>query len=176
MREAREAGALEQEAKADGARRDEQERKRRAEDAARRSGAVELGPLDTTLRVKWAPGAHPDVLDAASLQAKLKALVAPNTLDVDSVVLSAKFKANPTKGKHASAVVAFKSLRAAVRVVEASTSAAWDGIEVAWAAGEPPAVLGGSKLAEQPKSEPKPTTLPAAVSCSPFRSLCSSTG
>lgn len=163
MREAMEAGEGRKAAKVDDARREEEERKRRFEAQAKGGGVKELGPLDTTLRVKWAPTTHPTIVDAESLEGVLRSLVSPAPLDVDSVVLSAKFKANPKKGKHASAVVAFRTLRAAVRVMEGRENGrpGWDGIEVAWAAGAPPAILGGS--VEEVRVEPPRSTFPTSV-------------
>ncbi|KAK4694049.1 hypothetical protein P7C70_g8812, partial [Phenoliferia sp. Uapishka_3] len=170
MREEREKEGEERGRREMGEKRDEQERVKREEERERRKGAVELGPLDMTLKIKWAPATHPTILDADSLQSTLSSLLKPNPVDIDSVVISTKFKANPTKGKHASAVVSFKSLAAAVRVMKARESGGvgWEGLEVNWAAGSPPAVLGGERKADKeevPKKEERkvPSFMPAMM-------------
>ncbi|BGP31617.1 hypothetical protein JCM10296v2_003389 [Rhodotorula toruloides] len=130
--------------------REEEERKRVEEmkAKARANGAaevVELGPLDKTIKIKWLKSMHPSLVDDASVTAFLERTLAPSNPDIDSVVLSSKTLANPSKGKHGSGVVAFKTLSAAVRVVkgkEADPEGKWKGFEVGWAAGQPPAALG----------------------------------
>ncbi|KAJ8294861.1 Pre-mRNA-splicing factor cwf23 [Rhodotorula toruloides] len=124
--------------------REEEERRRVEEQRAngRTNGApaevVELGPLDKTLKIKWLKSAHPSLVDDASVTAFLERTLAPANPDIDSVVLSSKTLANPSKGKHGSGVLAFKTLSAAVRVVkgkEADPEGRWKGFEVGWAAG-----------------------------------------
>lgn len=148
--------------------REAEERKRaeadRANSRANWGGSpavVELGPLDKTLKIKWLKSAHPSLVDDASVAAFLERALAPAVSDIDSVVLSSKTLANPSKGKHGSGVVAFKTLSAAVRVVkgkEADPEGRWKAFEVGWAAGQPPAALG---------SQPAPPPPPPRQSVSP---------
>ncbi|BGO96460.1 hypothetical protein RTG_02175 [Rhodotorula toruloides ATCC 204091] len=120
-----------------------------ATNGGRAAEVVELGPLDKTLKIKWLKSAHPSLVDDASVTAFLERTLAPSNPDIDSVVLSSKTLANPSKGKHGSGVVAFKTLSAAVRVVkgkEADPEGKWKGFEVGWAAGQPPAALGAQSF------------------------------
>ncbi|TNY18080.1 hypothetical protein DMC30DRAFT_368735 [Rhodotorula diobovata] len=126
---------------------------------------VDLGPLDKTLKVKWLKSRHPSLVSPDAVESFLTRTVAPQKADIDSVVLSSKTLANPTKGKHGSGVVAFRTLSAAVRVVrgkEADPEGVWDGFEVDWAGGAPPAALGpgagaGAEQAPRAASPPAPT-------------------
>lgn len=153
---------------------DDDERRREADERRRvereeQSGVVELGPLDMTLKLKWARALRPALQSAEIVQAWLGTLLGALDPEVDSIALSSKFLKDPTKGKYGSGVVAFKSLRAAVRVMEAMEtgrgSSEWEGVEVDWAAGSPPAVLG--KRPEVKKVDTR-SSFPASVSS--FRS------
>ncbi|KAI5476680.1 DnaJ family protein [Pseudohyphozyma bogoriensis] len=132
----------------------EEERKKRKQEQER-GGVVELGELDMTVRIKWVRAKRSDVVDADGVRRMLRELAGAGAeQDVDSVVLSSKFLANPTKGKHGSGLVVFKTLSAAVRLVDKARG--WDGVEVTWASGSPPAVLGQSTApeVEPEKSQP----------------------
>lgn len=142
---------------------------------------VDLGPLDKTLKVKWLKSRHPSLVSPDAVESFLTRTVAPQKADIDSVVLSSKTLANPTKGKHGSGVVAFRTLSAAVRVVrgkEADPEGVWDGFEVDWAGGAPPAALGpgagaGAEQAPRAASPPAPTAaapLPTSVRPLPLSS------
>ncbi|BGP07589.1 hypothetical protein JCM10049v2_003427 [Rhodotorula toruloides] len=155
--------------------REEEERRRVEEQRAngRTNGApaevVELGPLDKTLKIKWLKSAHPSLVDDASVTAFLERTLAPANPDIDSVVLSSKTLANPSKGKHGSGVLAFKTLSAAVRVVkgkEADPEGRWKGFEVGWAAGQPPAALGAQAAPSPPP--PRQSASPPASAVPSF--------
>lgn len=110
------------------------------------AGVVELGPLDKTLKVKWLKSVHPALDSPAAVSTFFRTALAPLDPDIDSAVLSSKTLANPSKGKFGSGVVAFKSLSAANRAIKgkrADPEGLWKGFEVDWAAGTPPAALGG---------------------------------
>lgn len=132
--------------------KEEAERRRaREEGAAAMNGGpasvVELGPLDKTLRIKWQKSVHPALGSVEALTTFFRTALAPHDPDLDSVVLSSKTLAQPSKGKFGSGVVAFRSLSAAVRAVKgkaADSEGLWRGFEVDWAAGQPPAALGGA--------------------------------
>ena len=151
--------------------KDDDDERRRGMDERRRtereeqSGVVELGPLDMTLKLKWARALRPALQSAEIVQAWLGTLSGVLDPEVDSIALSSKFLKDPTIGKYGSGVVAFKTLRAAVRLMEAMEmgrgSGEWEGVEVNWAAGVPPAVLG--KQPEVKKADTK-SSFPASVS------------
>ncbi|GAA5837989.1 hypothetical protein JCM9279_004094 [Rhodotorula babjevae] len=183
MREAR-AGQAAKEGKD---REDEVLRRAKKEEDARRRSAgtatgdgapiVDLGPLDKTLKVKWLKARHPTLTTPDAVEAFLSGALAPLRPDIDSVVLSAKTLAaaatgaGPTKGKHGSGVVAFRTLSAAVRVVrgkEADPQGVWADFEVDWAAGSPPAALGAAPppaaTAPRPPSPPRAPSFAAPTS------------
>ncbi|GAA6047069.1 hypothetical protein JCM3770_004181 [Rhodotorula araucariae] len=174
MREAR-AGQAAREVQAEEEsvlRRAREEEERRATergggpDAA---GPVDLGPLDKTLKVKWSKAAHPNLTSADAVEAFLARALAPQKADIDSVVLSSKTLANSAKGKHGSGVVAFRTLSAAVRVVEgkeADGEGRWAGFEVDWAAGTPPAALRAqpAPAASAPPIASPPASVPLSSS------------
>ncbi|GJN88932.1 hypothetical protein Rhopal_001903-T1 [Rhodotorula paludigena] len=126
-------------------------------------GAVELGPLDKTLKVKWLKAQHPSLTTPEAVSAFVEAALAPQRADIDSVVLSSKTLSQPTKGKHGSGVVAFRTLSAAVRIIkgkEVDPDGKWAGFEVDWAAGAPPAALGGSTDAAPARAPSPPSAAP----------------
>lgn len=135
------------------------ERERKERERHDSSGVIELGPLDTTLKIKWLKSAHPQLLAATDWLTFISThLLSP---EMDSLVLSPKFLANPTKGKHGSGVISFKTLRAAVRLMEAVSAGGnhWQGIEVNWASGSIPAVL----VSQQPPVVNTASSFPSSV-------------
>lgn len=132
------------------------------DDAKRRhvDGAHDLGPLDTTLRVKWATAKRPALATPEALMSLVSSLASSQgKIEIDSVAIAPKYLADPSKAKKGSALVSFKTLASAVRVMDASTASPkdWTGVEVAWAAGEPPAALGQSQsppAAASPSPQP----------------------
>ena len=129
-------------------------KQQRAESA---TGALPLGPLDTTLKLKWLRSLHPILTTPDALSTFLGTTLSVFDPEIDSIALSAKFLANTAKGKYGSGVVAFKSLRAAMRLIEATLAPegesrkGWEGFEVSWASGSPPACLA-----------PTPAAIPSA--------------
>ncbi|TKA51048.1 hypothetical protein B0A53_05843 [Rhodotorula sp. CCFEE 5036] len=172
-----EANAGEQARQQEEAERDERRRAREGGAAAANgggpAGVVELGPLDKTLKVKWQRSVHPSLGSVEALTTFFRTALAPHDPDLDSVVLSSKTLAQPSKGKFGSGVVAFRSLKAAVRAVKgkaADPDGMWRGFEVDWAAGQPPAALGGASTnpappvaAASPAPQPIPKTTPVSA-------------
>lgn len=163
-----EANAGEQARQQEEAERDERRRAREEGAAANGGpvGVVELGPLDKTLKVKWQKSVHPSLGSVEALTTFFRTALAPHDPDLDSVVLSSKTLAQPSKGKFGSGVVAFRSLKAAVRAVKgkaADPDGLWRGFEVDWAAGQPPAALGGASTNPAPPvaaASPAPQPIP----------------
>lgn len=151
----------------------EQRRKERALAKEEQSGVIDLGPLDLTLRLKWSTSAHPSLITSDALSHFITSALAVYDPEIDSLLLSSKFLKNPTKGKHGSGVVAFKSLRATLRVVEAAkgSNGVWEGMEVNWASGAAPECLGGSSTVNDNPSAPSVAAplpsvrLPALCKC-----------
>lgn len=154
----------------------------RAEEARRREAAAassshELGPLDTTLRIKWLKSIHPSIDSAESVTTLLSVLLAPSPPDIDSIAvkpakLSKDGKARKPKATdQGSAAVAFRTLRAAVRLMEKAEEGkkdkVWDGIEVSWAGGRP-AVLGGAEAAPAARETPETAAPPPPSFASSF--------
>lgn len=168
MREARMTGAGVKEGKE---RDEEVDRIREAEKArrkqeARDSGVVELGPLDTTLKLKFPRSST--LSSPADLVTFLSTLLAPAPPEVDLVLGGGE---KIPKGR---ASVKFRTLAAAVRVMEAKSkvgeSGGWKGVEVGWASGKRPEVLGGEEPPPPPAASSFPSAFPASVShgvCSP---------
>lgn len=176
LRESREKDAQKKEAE-ETKLREEQERERKEVERRmqnHRDGIVELGPLDKTLKIKWLKSLHPDLASADAITRYLERLVRPANPDIESIVVSSKTLANPTKGKYGSGVVAFKTLSAAVRIVKGKRKAGegeddWKGFEVDWAAGSPPDVLGNvegveSVAAKPPRPHPPTSSVPSSAS------------
>ncbi|GAA6022410.1 hypothetical protein JCM11491_001582 [Sporobolomyces phaffii] len=180
LRESREKLAQEQVAKEAESKRQHERARRDDEQRSQnqRDGIVELGPLDKTLKIKWLKSLHPALASTAAITDYLERLLHPSKPDIESIVVSSKTLQNPSKGKYGSGVIAFKSLSAAVRVVKGKRKAsetsfgadAWNGFEVDWASGSPPAVLGNdpgvqslSAKSTRPAS-PVPTPLPTSSS------------
>lgn len=149
-------------------RREEEIKRTTAQEAA---GIVELGALDKTLKLRWARGKFPELVSKESLVEWITSNV-PGIKEgeIDSIVLGAKFlaslllpldtnvntsssdsldkkKKKSAKEKYGNGIVAFTSLKAAVGMMEAfelgeGSAAKWEGMEVNWAGGERPTVLG----------------------------------
>jgi DnaJ family protein C protein 17 len=175
-----EANAGEQARQQEEAERDERRRAREGGAAAANgggpAGVVELGPLDKTLKVKWQKSIHPSLGSVEALTTFFRTALAPHDPDLDSVVLSSKTLAQPSKGKFGSGVVAFRSLKAAVRAVKgkaADPDGMWRGFEVDWAAGQPPAALGGASTNPAPpvaaaSPDPQPIPVRGCTHLTPF--------
>ena len=101
------------------------------------------GPLDTTVRVKYALASRPTLVDAASIGAVLAPFGA---IDESSVVLSLK-PAPPKKPKRGTALVPFTQIGGAFAAVCASERAehGLQDIEVTWAGGAEPEIIGWLK-------------------------------
>jgi hypothetical protein len=158
-REKKDAGVVEREEEAEKVRAKERRAKERREG---NDGAIELGPLDMTLKVKWLRTSRPHLVDAGLVKVWLSTLTAPQPCGIDSIAISPKFLRDTGKGKWGSAAIAFVSLKAAVRLMELCEAGKgtkeWDGVEVGWAAGECPAVL------RKEEEVPVRASFPASVS------------
>ncbi|EIN08632.1 DnaJ-domain-containing protein [Punctularia strigosozonata HHB-11173 SS5] len=137
--------------------REERERRREEEEAgARRAAEAEaaageddppvLGSYDTTVRLKYQISARPTLVTAESLVT----LLAPfGIADASSVVLSMKppKKAPHKPPKFATALVPFTQIGAAFAAVCASgrTERGLEGIEISWAEGKEPELIGWLK-------------------------------
>jgi hypothetical protein len=146
-------------------RREKVKEGKRKVEVERTAGAVELGPLDMALKVKWLRLRHPSLVSSAILSTFLATHLGINDPEIESIVISPKFLINTGKGKHGSGLVAFKTLSAAVRLMESVSKGngvgIWEGIEVNWASGSPPAVL----LASQPPiNKSSASSFPSVVS------------
>jgi DnaJ homolog subfamily C member 17 len=120
------------------------------------------GTLDTTVKLKYTLIAHPELTspsDCASVLARF------GEVDESSIVLSLKPpKKAPTKPpKNGTALVPFKQIGDAFAAICASGRAdrGLDGIEISWAGGKEPPILGWLK--KQGKLDPAPTLLDATV-------------
>lgn len=108
------------------------------------SSSHPLNPLDTTLRLKWLKSLHPTLTTPSALSTFLAVLLAPTPPDIDSVAVTPPKEGKKAKAKDkGSAVVAFRTLSAAVRVVERAREGQeagdkmWEGVEVGWVGGRP---------------------------------------
>ncbi|KAG1865545.1 hypothetical protein DFJ58DRAFT_864754, partial [Suillus subalutaceus] len=116
---------------------------------ARSNGTVEEdslappppGDLDTTIRVKYALSSHPALSTAFALAAHLRRY---GEIDEGMVVMSQKAKkSKKSKGLMiVTALVPFNQLGAAFAVVSSAESLKDRGMEVAWAGGSEPPILG----------------------------------
>lgn len=105
----------------------------------------ELGPLDTTVRLKWQRKLHPSFeLDEEAITTKLPV----NKSSIESIVISTKMAANP-KLKSGTAMVALKTLTAAVTLVDASSKGSLEGVEISWAGGQEPEVIQKARERDQ---------------------------
>ncbi|KAG2073118.1 DnaJ-domain-containing protein [Suillus decipiens] len=102
------------------------------------------GDLDTTIRVKYALSSYPGLSTAFALAAHLRQY---GEIDEGTVVMSQKAKKSKRKG-HAdgemmvTALVPFNQLVAAFAVVSSAESLKDRGMDVAWAGGSEPPILG----------------------------------
>ncbi|KAM0745871.1 DnaJ-domain-containing protein [Meredithblackwellia eburnea MCA 4105] len=158
MREERERRRLDGEKeRAEAEKKEREEREKEEKDKI--NAPVELGPLDTTLKVRWDPSAFPSIASPDTLTKALATLLSSSvTASIDSIVISSKFSAhsdNPKKRKkNANAVVSFRTVSAANNVVEALNRRTEGDLTADWAAGTPPAVLngtGGTLASETPQ-------------------------
>lgn len=105
-----------------------------------------LGNLDTTVKVKYSLSSHPSLTSADSLAALLEQF---GSIDSESTVLSLKPpKKAPTKPpKSGVALVPFRQIGDAFASVCASgrSDRGLDGIEISWAEGREPPILGWLK-------------------------------
>ncbi|ORY92504.1 hypothetical protein BCR35DRAFT_348892 [Leucosporidium creatinivorum] len=136
----------------------EAERRRRKEANESPSGTIELGPLDTTLKIKFPKSST--ITSSPDLINYLTTLLAPSSPDID-LILGGGDKI--PKGR---ASVKFRTLAAAVRVMEAKDGngekGAWKGVEVGWAAGRRPEILGGEEKATPTPPPPAADSFPSA--------------
>lgn len=104
------------------------------------------GPLDTTIRLKYTLIAHPTLTTPVSLSTLL---VSFGAIDTESVVLSLKppKKAPHKPPKYATALIPFKQIGDAFAAVCASgrPERGLNDIEVGWAGGKEPQILGWLK-------------------------------
>lgn len=106
----------------------------------------ELGPLDTTVRLKWQRKLYPAFeLDEDAITANLPV----KKSSIESIVISTKMAANP-KLKSGTAMVALKTLTAAVALVDASSKGGLEGVEITWAGGKEPDVVKQARERDQP--------------------------
>ncbi|KAG2041131.1 DnaJ domain-containing protein [Suillus americanus] len=138
------------------------------------------GDLDTTIRVKYALSSHPALSTAFTLAAHLRRY---GEIDEVTVVMSQKAKkSKKSKGlvdgeMIVTALVPFNQLGAAFAVVSSAESLKDQGMDVAWAGGSEPLILGwlrergelGGSAAK--RAEPLPTkTAPEGTTFSSFPS------
>ncbi|KAF8645670.1 hypothetical protein AX16_007653 [Volvariella volvacea WC 439] len=122
----------------------QQEEQRRAaeEKNEEETDVPALGPLDTTVKIKFTIKEHPELKDA---DAVAKLLSTFGNTDVDYIVLSIKpKKAGDKPPKYGRAVVPFKQIGDAHAAVCSSKSprTVLEGIEVTWAGEKEPEILG----------------------------------
>ncbi|OCB88543.1 DnaJ-domain-containing protein [Sanghuangporus baumii] len=105
-----------------------------------------LGHLDTTVKVKYSLSSHPDLTSSDALAALLDQFGA---IDASSIVLSLKSpRKAPTKPpKSGVALVPFRQIGDAFAAVCASgrTDRRLDGVDISWAEGKEPPILGWLK-------------------------------
>lgn len=105
-------------------------------------GADDLGPLDTTVRLKWLRKQYPALeLDGG---ASIYDILPIPRASVDNVLVSGKMASNP-KLKYGSAVISLHTLSAAIKLVESAGKDNLQSIEVTWAAGEEPLIVRRSR-------------------------------
>jgi DnaJ family protein C protein 17 len=133
------------------------------------------GPLDTTVRVRFALAAHPTLATPAAVATLLGQFGA---VDAALVVLASKppKKAPGKPPTHATAVVPFKAVGAAFAAVGASGLAARGlaGVDVSWAAkDEPPLIAWLKRMGQLGGAVPGEAHAPSAAPASsdPFSSF-----
>lgn len=154
------------------------EKKRKKEEDAKNSGIVELGPLDLMLKLKFTRSLYPTLISTELVLAHLTQLFNSNSTtsnnsnlmkEIDTLLLSPKFLLNPTKGKSGSGMISFKSLSGIAKFMEfvklesgSGSNKNWEGIEINWAGGEAPAILGLTKGKKEVEREV--SSFPTSVS------------
>ncbi|KAM5545745.1 hypothetical protein V8D89_000783 [Ganoderma adspersum] len=105
------------------------------------------GPLDTTVRIKYTQSSHLSLVDAASIAAAL----APFGAVDESAILFSQKPAHPKKPKRRTALVPFVEIGGAFAAVCASECMehGLQGVEVAWAGGAEPELVGWLKKTGQ---------------------------
>lgn len=159
----------------------DRERKKKEEAERGNSGIVELGPMDLMLKLKFTRSLHPTLTSTTSVLTFLDSLLSTSTTsnstsnstysnqNIDTLVLSPKFLSNPTKGKHGTGMISFKTLNATVEVMnkmlKEEGKGDWNGIEFNWASGSAPAILGlkSEETIVEPVVE-KASSFPTSVS------------
>jgi DnaJ family protein C protein 17 len=136
------------------------------------------GDLDTTIRVKYALSSHPGLSTAFALAAHLRRY---GEIDEGTVVMSQKAKkSKKSKGlvdgeMIVTALVPFNQLGAAFAVVSSAESLKDRGMDVAWAGGSEPPILGwlrkrgelGGPTAKRTEPAPEGTTFSSFPSTFP---------
>ncbi|KAG8216900.1 hypothetical protein J3R82DRAFT_7171 [Butyriboletus roseoflavus] len=133
----------------------EETRTEAEEDAPDENAPPPLGPYDTTIRVKFTLSAFPPLSTASALASHLKRF---GEIDEGAVVLSIKPKKASKKKKSqekgadeagqgegervVNAVVPFSQISAAFAVVSSGPTLKEQGMEVSWAGGSEPPILG----------------------------------
>ncbi|KAH9848674.1 DnaJ-domain-containing protein [Lenzites betulinus] len=149
--------------------RRERERAETAQDAGSGPEPPSIGPLDTTVRVKYTLASRPALTSATNIGALLTPF---GPLDDASIVFSLK-PAPPKKPKRATALVPFTQIVGAFAAVCASGHAenGLSDIEVDWAEGKEPELIGWlkkmGKLGTRPSdsgSKPPPSLAPTTSS------------
>ncbi|KAI0371925.1 DnaJ-domain-containing protein [Pilatotrama ljubarskyi] len=151
--------------------REREELERKTQGASNGLEPPSLGPLDTTVRVKYTLSTHPSLTSAESIAALLSPF---GPLDDSSIVLSLK-PSPPKKPKRGTALVPFRQIVGAFAAVCASRRSenGLADIEVDWAEGKEPELigwlkkmgkLGGSKPPQADENGPKVTPAQTPVS------------
>ena len=125
-----------------------------------------LGPLDTTVRVKYSLSAHPNLSTAAAVESLLSQFGA---LDTPVLALKArkskKAASSSSDAVQATAVVHFDRIEHAHAAVCASNDKkrGFEGIEITWAGGAEPAILAQLKSQWSAASASTETSKPPSV-------------
>ena len=102
-----------------------------------------LGPLDTTIKVKFSPSTHPDLTSPDAITTLLAQF---GSIDSDSIVLSLKppKKAPKKPPKTGVALVPFRQISGAFAAVCASgrEDRGLEEMEIGWAEGKEPPIIG----------------------------------
>jgi DnaJ family protein C protein 17 len=124
-----------------------------------------VGPLDTTVRLKYSLTTHPTLTTAAALSSLLASF---GPTDSGSIVLSLKppKKAPHKPPKYGTALVPFEQIGDAFSAVCASgrSKSGLEGIEVGWAEGKEPQILGWLRMMGKLNTPAIPQETPSAPS------------
>lgn len=129
----------------------------------------DTGNLDTTVKLKWTLSSRPTLTDTEHLSALL---VSFGSVESSDIVLSLK-PSPPKKAKRGTALVPFKQIGDAFAAVCSSGSAArgLQDIDVTWAEGKEPALIGWlkkiGKLGGDNKTVPTTSAATAVASAPP---------